>query len=262
MKAFGSYTWYKFDKTRLLEPVGQPAAIEFIPTLDSFAVLPGEQPWKSRAAGVEVRADEEGLYRIKGGQISQIGNGYFYKPLVTPNGRWAVATKFSRGEDGVDDAVVRVNLLTGKEFRVSLQTEYGLPQAVSFIAPLNKVLLFSSYGDTETLSGRNGQLFLLDPETGVVQPLKGEVQPLLQQTFRPLQPVAASPELFWAAIPDGEKTLTQFGIYNARTLSFKTLLTIPQILFDSMNIWIDEGEGKIYLVYEGQLLALPLPKSR
>ncbi len=261
-KAYGSYTWYKFDKTRLLEPVVQPALIEFIPALDGFAVQPGEQQWKARAGGVEVRADEEGLYRIKGGQMTRIASGYFYKPLVTPNGRWAIATKFSRGEDGVDDSVVRINLLTGKEFKVNAESDYGVPQSAAYLAPLNKVLLFSSYGDSETLSERSGQLFLLDPETGAVQPFKGEAQPLLQQTFRPLQPVAASPELFWAALPDAEKTVTQFGIYNARTLSFKSLLTIPQILFDSMNMWIDEGEGKIYLVYEGHLLALPLPKNR
>ena len=91
----------------------------------------------------------------------------------------------------------------------------------------------------------------------------GDAHPLLQQTFRPLQAAAAvSPDLFWAVIPDTEKTTTQFGLYNARTLSFKPLLTIPQIVFDSMNMWVDEREGKIYFVYEGQLLALPLPKNR
>lgn len=261
-KAYGSFVWYKFDKTRLLDAVGQPALMEFIPAQDGFAVPPGEQQWKARAAGVEVRADSDGLFRIKGGQMTKIGSGYYYRPLVTPNGRWAIATKFERGEQNSEDGIMRINLLTGKESKINTVSDEGLPLPVAFIAPLNKVLLFSNYGYGEEVSERSGDLFLLDPETGAVQPFKGEVKPLLQQTFRPLQALAANAEQFWAAIPDSEKNETRFGIYNARTLSFTPLLAIPQILFDSMSMWIDEGEGKIYLVYEGQLLALPLPKNR
>ena len=264
-KQFGSYVWYKFDKTKLLEPVAQPNGVEFIPLVDGFAVQPGEQQWKARAATVEVRADEEGLYKIKSGQMTKIGSGYYYRPLVTPNGRWAIAAKYSEGEDGYDGGLVRVNLLNNREFKVKVASEYGAPEAVAFLSALNKVLLFSSYGEGEgdsELSERSGEFFLLDAETGIVQPLRGEARPLLQQTFRPLQSVAASADLFWTAMPDTEKTATVFGIYNARTLAFKPLLSIPQITFDSMDMWIDEREGKIYFVYEGQLLALPLPKTR
>lgn len=261
-KAYGSYAWYKFDKTKLLEPTGQPVSVEYIPLIDGFAVQPNEHQWKARGGGVEVRVDEEGLYRIKGAQFAKIGDGYYYRAFVTPNGRWAVAAKYASGEDEYENALVRVNLLTGKEFKVKIESDYGTPTPVAFLAGLNKFLLFSSYGESEEFTRMIGEFFLLDAETGIVQPVRGEPRPLLQQTFRPLQQVAASPDLFWAAVPDGEKTTTQFGIFNARTLSFKPLLTIPQIIFDSMNMWIDERENKIYFVYEGQLLALPLPKNR
>jgi hypothetical protein len=262
-KQYGSYTWYKFDKTKLLEPVPQPNGVEFIPLVDGFAVQPVEQQWKARAAGVEVRSDEEGLYKIKNGQLAKIGSGYYYRPFVTPNGRWAIAAKYSEGDDGYDGGLVRVNLLTNREFKVKIESEYGTPEAVAFLSALNKVLLFSSYGEGESeLSERSGEFFLLDAETGFVQPVRGDARPFLQQTFRPLQAVAASPDSFWTAMPDTEKNATVFGIYNAKTLSFKPLLAIPQIIFDSMAMWIDEREGKIYFVYEGQLLALPLPKNR
>jgi hypothetical protein len=112
------------------------------------------------------------------------------------------------------------------------------------------------------LSERSGEFFLLNADTGIVQPLRGEAYPILQQTFRPMQAVGASADLFWTAMPDAEKNATVFGIYNARTLSFKPLLTIPQITFNSLDMWIDEREGKIYFIYAGQLLALPLPKNR
>ena len=202
---------------------------------------PGAEQWKARAAGVEIRADDEGLYKISRGQFAKIRDGYYYKPLVTPNGRWAIATKFARGEEEFDDSLVRVNLLTGKEFKIKIETEYGAAEAAAFIPALNKVLLFSSYGESDMeLSERSGEYFLLDAETGLVQPLKGEARPLIQQTFRSLQPVAASPDLFWTALTDRENNATQFGIYNTKTLTFKSLLTIPQIIFNSLDTWVDE----------------------
>jgi hypothetical protein len=167
-----------------------------------------------------------------------------------PNGRWAVVTKYT--EEG-EAHPFRVNLLTNREFKIAMP-DYGLVEPVAFVPSLNKVLLFGgSYYEEE--SDRDGRYFLLDPETGTVQPVKGEVEPLVQQTYRPLQPAALADE-FWAAIPDSEKKQTVFGIYNAKTLTFKPLLTIPEIQFNSMNMWV-EG-GKIYFVYEGHLLALPL----
>jgi len=78
---------------------------------------------------------------------------------VTPNGRWAIATKFARGDADTNDSVVRVNLLTGKEFKVNVESDFGMPLPVSFIAPLNKVLLFAGYNEGEIRSLR----FLLPP---------------------------------------------------------------------------------------------------
>ncbi len=268
-RANASYAWYKFDKEKLAETTVQPPLVEFIPPFDGFAVQPNEQQWKARAATVEIRADSEGLYKISRGQITKIRSGYYNKPLVTPNGRWAIATKYAGEEsegDGEGDAyansLVRVNLLTNKEFKVKIKTDYDGSEAVAFLSALNKVLIFTTYGyDGEYESEeRSGQFFLLDADTGLVQPLRGEAHPLLQQTFRALQPLAASTDEFWTAQPDREKNVTEFGIYNAKTLAFKRLQTIPQIIFDSMAMWVDEKENKIYFVYEGHLLALPLKK--
>jgi hypothetical protein len=157
---------------------------------------------------------------------------------------------------------VRYNLLTNREFKVPVKTDYGPPAPVAFVAALNKVLIYSGYNDGDEDSRALGDFFLLDAETGAVQPVKGEVMPLFRQTYRPLQAVASSADSFWAAQPDPEEAATAFGIYNTRTLSFKTLLTIPRIMFDSMNMWVDERDAKIYFVYEGHLLSLPLPKTR
>jgi len=266
-KEYGSYAWFKFEKSKPLAPSVQPPSIEFLPLYDGFAVQPNEEQWKARAGGVEIRADQDGLFKVSRGQMTKLRSGAYYKPFVTPNGRWAIVSKYSEDEEYAVQTV-RFNLVTNKENRIGLPDESpAAAEGVAFLPALNKVLLFSSYGEGEgdgedyDPGERDGEFFLLDPETGAVQPFKGEARPLLQQTFRALQPVTGSPELFWAALPDrGESNLTQFGLYNLKTLTFKPLLKIPQIAFNSMDMWVDEKENRIYFVYEGQLLALPLPK--
>jgi hypothetical protein len=158
---------------------------------------------------------------------------------------------------------VRVNLLTNKEFKIKLK-DHPRFEAVAFVPAIDKVLVFAGIYDYEygEESGKRGDYFLLDAETGNMQAAKGEIRPLAQQTFRPLQ-LTANADEFWAAIPDAEKSQTQVGTYNTKTFSFKPLLKIPQISFDSMDLWVDEKENKIYFVYKGQLLGLPLvPEAR
>lgn len=97
-------------------------------------------------------------------------------------------------------------------------------------------------------------LMLIDPATGTLIPAAGEFRPLDQQTFRPLQK-SLLPFQFWAARPGGEKNETQVGIYDTRTFTFKLVQRVPKIRFNSMNMWVDEGENKLYFVYRGHLLA-------
>ncbi len=267
-KEYASYAWYKFDKTNLLETTVQPPFVEFIPLTDSFIVQPNQQQWKARTATVEIRTDNEGLYKISRGQFTKIRSGYYHNSIVTPNGRWVIATKYAGDEgDGEGDyyssSLVRINLATNKEFKVKIESDYESMETVAFLPALNKVLIFSGYGESEAdIAEREGVFFLLDPDTGLAQPLRGEARPLMQQTFRPLQPLAASADEFWTAVPERVSNTTEFGIYNAKTLKFKSLLKIPQIIFDSMAMWVDEKENKLYFVYQEQLLALPLPKNR
>ncbi|HUR96576.1 MAG TPA: hypothetical protein VMZ26_00780, partial [Pyrinomonadaceae bacterium] len=84
---------------------------------------------------------------------------------------------------------------------------------------------------------------------------RGEIRPLIQQTFRPLQPATAAFE-FWAAIPKENETV--IGLYNTRTFTLRPLLKLPKISFDSMDTWVDESGGKVYFVYEGHMLAAPI----
>ncbi len=264
-REYENFAWYRVADGKLAGLTDQPPNLEFIKPFDNSSVRPEKGQWKARTAAFEIRADTDGLYKIAGGRTTKIANGYYENPVVTANGKWAVATKFA-DEGGA--ILVRVNLLTRKEFPVKIEADY-YPRfvPVAFISSINKVLVFKgiySEGEdegeedtAEIMKQTNGEFYVIDPETGVFQKSKGEIRPLAQQTFRPLQ-TNGKPDEFWAAIPDAAKEQTEIGVYNARTLTFKSIKTIPEIGFDSMQMWIDAD--KIYFVYQGHLLDLPLSK--
>jgi hypothetical protein len=246
-------SWRKFAGGNVAAGAAQPAEIQAIPMRDGLAVEPSDTPWRTRSAGIEVRANNEGLYKVSQGQLTKLRSGFYYEPVIVPGGRWAMSTKLEAGTQ-----LMRVNLLTGKEFRVEIP---GFPyvRTAAYVPSVKRVLVAAAgyYGDAD--DNNRTTWFLLDPETGAFQLAKGEFIPLTQQVMRPLQ-AASAPDEFWAAIPNTEKTETQIGIYNARSFIFKPLQKVSKITFSSMDMWVDEKESKIYLVYAGHLLALPLKK--
>lgn len=136
---------------------------------------------------------------------------------------------------------------------------------VVFVAPHGRVLLRRAK-DTYDLSTNTVLLddrpehYLVDPQTGATQLVSGEFLPLHQQGKRFLQPTD-KPNEFWAAIPNSEKNQTQVGRYNLKDFSFKPLLLIPHISFESMSMWVDVKSEKLYVVYKNQLLRLPFSSS-
>src|SRR5262249_45539621 len=130
--------------------------------------------------------------------------------------------------------------------------------SVAYVAAHNKVLLRRA-SDEENKSGdpKEPEFYLLDVATGRTRKVTGEFEPLLQEGRRSLQP-AGRPFEYWAAIPDRENNRTRVGRYNSRDFSFQTALDIQQLTFDSFSMWVDEKEAKLFVVYQEQLLRLPL----
>ena len=258
-REFENFVWYRIADGKFAGTTDQPAAAAFIPQADGATVLPQTGQWKRRTAALEIRADTGGLYRISGGRTTKIGDGYYLNPVVSANGRWALVLKFAE-ESG--SQLVRVNLTTNRETPVKIASNYGRPQPVVFVPTLDKFLIFNGgfqeYEDKSDNAGQgHGEFYLLDPATGAISKATGELRPLAQQSYRVLQPTGKTDE-FWAAIPDVKRNETNVGVYNARTLIFNSRLKIPQIQFNSMQMWIDADV--IYFVYQGHLLDLPLPK--
>lgn len=262
------YGWYRVTASGLEPNAAQPEGVDYLPARDGHAVASTQTTWKARTAGVELRASESGLYRLAAGKLTRIRSGSYSEPAISPDGRWAVATK-SEGETG---QIVRFDLRLGKELPVTLE-QYPQRHAAGFVPSLGRFLLVpdvytdedgyydgsSELSDEVPYDPETETMLMLDPATGTTHPVKGEFRPIAQQTFRPLQSAAKAGE-FWAALPDFEKNETTVGIYNARTFTFAQVLRVPKIKFNSMSMWADEPNGKLYFVYRGHVLSLPLKR--
>ncbi len=156
---------------------------------------------------------------------------------------------------------MRFNLETDREYRVKLEPADQL-DPIAFLPVHEKILLRRAKDDPDILSGKpvareTAEYYLIDPKTGAVEPVSGEFAPLRHEGKRFLQSAGELGQ-YWAAIPDATNNQTQVGRYNIKDFSFKPIFTVPQIAFDSMSMWVDEKEGKLYFVYKDQLLRLPL----
>jgi HEAT repeat protein len=268
-REFEGIDWLGLAGERLSGQVPPPPGFDIPPVRDSLSVPAAFERWKARAGDLEIRADNEALYKVRGGTLTKIGTGYYSYPLLTPNGRWVIVNKYNDEGNGL----VRVNVQTGREFPVDL-SEQPADMGIVFIPSINRFLLgsmvysddhhYEGEGEAESDPGatfarpvyRPSSFLLLDPETGTIRNAPGEYRPLTHQTFRQLQP-AGKPNEFWAAIPDENKNETVVGVYNAAVFGFKPILKVPKIQFDSLDMWVDQG--KVYFVYKGHLLAAPLP---
>jgi len=227
-----------------------------------------------------LRATKEGIAVLAGGRGEGEGrlwkktglqkpvrigsDGQYANPVVTDDGKWAVAAKTDT-DWAKPNYVVRVNLQTGREYRVALPAADQL-EPVAYIAIHSSVLLRRAEDDfassrTRSVGPETAEYYLLNCSTGAIRFVQGNFEPLRQEGRRFLQPTN-TPNEFWAAIPDRTTNQTDIGRYNLNDFSFKPLLKVPHITFDSMSMWIDEAAAKIYLVYEGQLLRLPLRSAQ
>lgn len=266
-RKYDGYLWYSVKQNQAEPGAVQPPDVEFIPPIDGLAVKPTRERWKARTAAIEIRASDEGLFKVVGGKLIKIRSGNYETPVITSNGRWVFATKFS---ESLGPQMVRIDLLTSKEYGVETEG-YGSWYASAYVPSLNKILVArdESYDydefaepseeDITPDDASPESMLLVDPASGLTAPLFAEFRPIDQQTFRPLQS-ASRPGEFWVAMPDLENKETRIGILETKFFTFKKVLSVPKIRFNSMDMWVDQAASKIYFVYRGHLLSLPLNK--
>lgn len=298
---YAHFNWFSISGGKLgavtTQPADAPLLYDATQLPENEELNPLPRAWKVRSGNSEIRTERYNsgkLLRVTRSQPpALIKEGRFMHPVVSGDGNWAVVTKAVNNWYGPKE-IARINLQNGREFKVNLPPA-GNFYAVSNLPAHNKILLYRGAGrtispyqtdtsqftkridyeaeatDTETIflksendksdsSPQVPEYYLLDAATGAVSQVKGEFRPLLQQSYRPLQPTGNANE-FWAAIFDAKTKTTEIGIYNALAFKFQPLLQIPEIALDSMDIWVDEKEAKVYFVYQGHLLALPLDRK-
>ncbi len=237
---------------------------KFPPDEEDDSVLEvDDQVQKLNADSIIIARNQQGLWKqLAGTKAVRVSNGEsaYSTPVVTADGKWVVVAKMDVDWSN-PKYIVRFNSRTGREFRVNLEpADSFLP--IAFVGAQGRVLLCRSkneyYGTRKPVGPDRPEYYLLDPNTGETRPVTGEFTPLRQRGRRSLQP-SDQPNEVWAAIPDAEKNQTQVGRYNLKDFTFKSVLTLPHINFDSMAMWVDAKQKKIYVVYNDQLLRLPLP---
>jgi hypothetical protein len=247
---------------------GKPGEIRDEPSACRNLKEPSSAPKNSRLIspnpfGRPTQSDEEmfyvknvedaGIWKVREGlEPVKIVSGDYNESVVTPDGKWLVAFKQVTEEGKTGLRLIRRNLQSGEEFVISLP-QYSSPHLLTYVAAHGKVVAaFSKY------SMDRGSGYLIDQETGAVQPVKGEFRPLPSPNSHTPQQGGA-PNLFWTAIYDEEKDVTRFGRYDSKNFSFTPLLEFPALRLSEVDFWVDAAGGKIWFVYQGHLLRLPIP---
>ena len=257
------FSWRKLIGDKAADMAAQPENYTSFdeskfPPDDASRSSDNEQRQLLNADTLIIAHNFDGLWKqVAGRKAVRISEGAYAYPVITPDGKWVVTAKADGGWSRPNYAI-RFNLQTGREFRVKLDPSDDL-RPIAFLPLHDRVLLRRGHAeydvDGNPIKSDPPEYYLLDAATGATQLVSGEFTPLLQEGTRFLQP-AAQPNEYWAAIPD--KNQTQVGRYNLKDFTFKPVLTVPHISFESMSMWVDESHNKLYVVYKSELLRLPL----
>lgn len=284
-KKYDPYVWRSVKDKELGRKVSQPVGDYSVTEDSGFPEVEYlENPtssWNVRTSEFELRSGnykKEGIWKVfRNGltaQITKEGN-YTNALVVSADGKWAITSK--SGDEYYLKDIYRLNLQTGKEYKISIPKSFS-NSPIAYIKSHNKFLIYSAgFGEfkdyppyilnelkkqfsAEDIKNSKNMYYLVDPNNGTFNPVKGEFTPLEQITFRNLQQTA-NPDEFWSAIYDEKTKQTQIGRYNTKTFKFVVEMKIPEIKLTGMDIWVDEIEAKLYFIYEGHLLSLPLKQN-
>ncbi|GIU81393.1 MAG: hypothetical protein D6687_10855 [Acidobacteria bacterium] len=265
-----SYSWRKFEngvlKDLTVEPEGFDTTPYYIigPFIEPFAEH--VEKWKRKNASFLISVDSDllikkDLYSGKEEKACFLNatNPYLSLPVLSADGRWVLIN--------VEGRLKKCDLQTNKLSEIPIDD--GNFQPIVYIPALSKFLVANVYFGEEGFEIEDFEFgfeykmlrnfYLVDPVTGKATKVNERVRPLAQQTWRPLQPFMGKADEFWVAEPDLKNRKTVIGIFNVRNFSFRPVMTLPKIAFNSTNMWVDEQERKVYIAHGGNLLRISLP---
>ncbi|NOT61070.1 MAG: HEAT repeat domain-containing protein, partial [Acidobacteria bacterium] len=196
--------------------------------------------------------------------LKELGDDYVYG-VLSPDKHWLVAVRHvtrkmlpqqndTQDERPFDYQLVRYQVATKRVYPLGNPSE-DVSFPMIWLSAHGKMLMGDHF--YQGVEGSN-PIALLDPATGLTQPIKGEFRPLFNvEEIRELQP-AGKPHEFWAAIYERDKNLTRIGRYDTYAFKFTQLLELPDMKVESSSIWMDEIKRELWMVYEGNLVRIPI----
>jgi hypothetical protein len=195
--------------------------------------------------------------------------------VITEDSKWVV-------NEDTPDRLLRISLRTGHKSVIRLPNTSKPGESSAWINRIlrlpkqDKILIEMERYFSETLETRR-EYRLLDPSNGRSELVTGDVGPLMLNFWDdrdlplPLQPTGR-PHEYWTKNPvteDGHTELNtnryagpqnvhvKIGQYDAREFTFKSICKLPFMPYFIDHFWVDEAEGKVYIVYQGDLLRFP-----
>lgn len=256
----GGVNWREFKSNTIGKVESEPQGFiikevwKDIPNYHWFADYLNSYPLKSNWGEYIVRILDspgpEGIWLTKrGGNPILIHEGRYADPVVIAGSEWVIVAKIDK-DWSQPNTVVKINLKTKLEYDLGITPAQTL-YPIAFVPENNKVLLVSKKDFNS-----DEEYLLYDIKTGKSEKSPEYFEPLCQQTYRTLQFTGEHDE-YWAAVPSDNDGNTDIGTYNAKTFKFTKLFTYPDIIFDSMDMWVDTESKHIYVVINNDLLELP-----
>ncbi|MHC4451830.1 MAG: hypothetical protein ACYS0E_17115, partial [Planctomycetota bacterium] len=235
-----AYRWFRVGREGLAEAVDDPAGERDEPYEFVHPCF-----WRMPLAGGVLFTDHVGLfYRPAKGEATLLVEGDLGRPTITPNRRWLFANWRPDGSDS--DRLLRLDLRT----RTLAPVEKPGPAELRSLAWLSvHSALLVCEGDWRD-DGETAPHHLLDPESGRARPVAGDFGPFHRLAARCPRNNAE----FW--VEHSMRGRTVIELYDTRTFLATPVRSLP---LDSVHrLHVDETANRLYVVYEGHLLRMPL----
>ena len=203
-------------------------------------------PWQTTWGEYVVKLSNRGVCLTKAGEKPKlICSGTFSRGVVIPDTDFLVCEEAVKGWAKPRKMVV-IDLMT----ETKKDAPFPESDKVTPLLILNGKLLFSCSNEAE----KKHTYYFYDVVNDTIEEVEGDFSCLGSSVGegRFLQKTSMENKYF---------TMQQnfsIGIFDTETYKYTELVKVPFLLFSNEDFWIDENEGKIYMVTDGNLISYPI----